>query len=50
MFANREKIKQIEKIRTLKLNLNPKLNYNNQKVRKKIIFYLIKNNRIILLQ
>ena len=34
MFANREKINQIERIRTLKLNLNPKLNYHNQRVRK----------------
>ena len=34
MFAKREKIKQIERIRTLKLNLNPKLNYKKEKVRK----------------
>ena len=34
MFGNQEKIKQLERIRTLKLNLNPRLNYNNQKVRK----------------
>ena len=34
MFGNNEKIKQIERIRTLKLNLNPKLNYHNQRVRK----------------
>ena len=34
MFGNNEKIKQIERIRTLKLNLNPKMNYHNQRVRK----------------
>ena len=34
MFGNQEKIKQLERIRTLKFNLNPRLNYNNQKVRK----------------
>ena len=39
MFAHLEKIKQIERIRTLKLNLNPKLNYNKEKVRK--IKYLL---------
>ena len=49
MFANQEQIKQIERIRTLKLNLNPKLNYNKDKVRKikyfiafKIEYYSIK--------
>ena len=34
MFANKEKINQIERIKALKINLNPKLNYNIQKVRK----------------
>ena len=34
MFGNNEKMKQFERIRTLKLNLNPKLNYHNQRVRK----------------
>ena len=49
MFANREKINQIERIRTLKLNLNSKLNYYKDKVRKikyfiafKIEYYSIK--------
>jgi len=43
MFANQEKIKQIERIRTLKLNLNPKLNYNKEKVRK--IKYLLHSKK-----
>jgi len=34
MFGKNEKMKQFERIRTLKLNLNPKLNYHNQRVRK----------------
>ena len=34
MFGNNEKMKQFERIRTLKLNLNPKQNYHNQRVRK----------------
>ena len=34
MFGNNENMKQFERIRTLKLNLNPKLNYHNQRVRK----------------
>lgn len=34
MFGNNERIKQLERIRSLKLNLNPRLNYNNQRVRK----------------
>ena len=45
----KEKINQIERIRTLKINLNPKLNYNKDKVRKikyfiafKIEYYSIK--------
>jgi hypothetical protein len=35
MFCNREKNNQMERIRALKLNLNPGTNKDNKKVRKK---------------
>ena len=48
MFLNNEKYNQYKRIKELKLNLNPRLNNNNQKVRKKLIFLLIMNNRTLL--
>ena len=47
MFLNNEKYNQYKRIKELKLNLNPRMNNNNQKVRKKLIFLLIINNRIL---
>ena len=41
MFWNKEKYNQYERIKTLKLNLNPIISNSNQKVRKKINFFLL---------
>jgi hypothetical protein len=47
MFCNREKNNQMERIRALKLNLNPGTNKDNKKVRKKFNISF-KKNRISL--
>jgi hypothetical protein len=43
MFCNREKNNQMERIRALKLNLNPGTNKDNKKVRKKFNISFEKN-------
>ena len=39
MFLNRNKYNQNAQIKTLKLNLNPRINNTNKAVRKKITFF-----------
>ncbi len=39
MFLNRDKYNQNAQIKTLKLNLNPRINNTNKAVRKKITFF-----------
>ena len=39
MFWNREKFNQNARIKTLKLNLDPRINNTNKTVRKNNIFY-----------
>ena len=48
MFWNRDKYNQTARIKTLKLNLDPRINNTNKTVRKIIIFTNNKN-RILLL-